>query len=554
MRRNLSIIFILIFNLQFLFSQEKLTEHQKFTSFCKIWGFLKYYHPNIAIGTINWDNQLVEKIKDLEEIKNKNELNIMYLNWLNNLGDFPKCETCGLKTKIEYFEKNFDLSWTDNKNIFSDELIEKLNYIEQNRNQETNHYVKLDENFKIQIQNEQDYSISFPDKEYRLLELFKYWNIIEYFFPYKYQTDQNWNEVLIEMIPKFINSKDITTYHLSILELVTKIDDSHARFTSSEVLKIFGNLKIPIKCEFIENKLIISKILNEDIAKKENIKIGDIIEQINGKTIEEIITELSIFIPASNNSGKIRNILRGNYLIRGNKNSLQLKINRDGTIFEKQINLYSFKEINYDYEKNLNSETKKWKMLDGNIGFVNIGILTKEDVGTMFAELKDTKAIIFDYRYYPKGTGHKINGYIASKPTIFWSKIGQDLSYPGKYIWRRNLESGNFNESSYKGKIAILVNENTQSQSEFATMILQSNPNVKTIGSQTSGADGDICKFKIAGIETVISGLGVFYPDETETQRKGIKIDIEVKRSIKGMKENKDEVLERALEFISVEK
>ena len=50
---------------------------------------------------------------------------------------------------------------------------------------------------------------------------------------------------------------------------------------------------------------------------------------------------------------------------------------------------------------------------------------------------------------------------------------------------------------------------------------------------------------------TTFSGLGVFYPDETETQRKGIKIDIEVKPTINGLKENKDEVLERAIEYIN---
>ena len=329
MKKNILTTLILLFSFQLIFSQEKLTENQKLTSLCKVWGFLKYYHPNVAKGTINWDKELIEKIKELKEVNTKNELNKTYLNWLNKLGDFPKCETCELKTDIEYFDKNFDLNWTDNKSTFSEELIEKLNYIEQNRNQGINHYVKLDENFKIQIQNEQEYSISFPEKEYRLLELFKYWNIIEYFFPYKYQTDQNWNDVLEEMIPKFFNSTDITTYHLSILELVTKIDDSHAKFKSSEILKNFGVLKIPIQCELLENKLIIARILNQDIAEKENIKVGDIIEEINGKTIEEIITELSKYIPASNKSVKIRNLIRDNYFIRGTKNSLQLKINRN---------------------------------------------------------------------------------------------------------------------------------------------------------------------------------------------------------------------------------
>jgi C-terminal processing protease CtpA/Prc len=50
---------------------------------------------------------------------------------------------------------------------------------------------------------------------------------------------------------------------------------------------------------------------------------------------------------------------------------------------------------------------------------------------------------------------------------------------------------------------------------------------------------------------TMISGIGVYYPDGTETQRVGIIPDIEVTRTIHGVKEMRDELLERAIEFIS---
>jgi C-terminal processing protease CtpA/Prc len=38
----------------------------------------------------------------------------------------------------------------------------------------------------------------------------------------------------------------------------------------------------------------------------------------------------------------------------------------------------------------------------------------------------------------------------------------------------------------------------------------------------------------IGGYRTAISGNGVLYPNGTETQRKGITIDIEIKPTIKG--------------------
>jgi len=52
------------------------------------------------------------------------------------------------------------------------------------------------------------------------------------------------------------------------------------------------------------------------------------------------------------------------------------------------------------------------------------------------------------------------------------------------------------------------------------------------------------------GITTLISGIGILYPDGTETQRKGVKIDEVVKPTIAGIKAGLDEPLERAKTII----
>jgi C-terminal processing protease CtpA/Prc len=49
---------------------------------------------------------------------------------------------------------------------------------------------------------------------------------------------------------------------------------------------------------------------------------------------------------------------------------------------------------------------------------------------------------------------------------------------------------------------------------------------------------------------TMISGIGVYYPDGTETQRVGIVPDVECKPTIQGIREGRDEVLEKAIEII----
>ena len=48
----------------------------------------------------------------------------------------------------------------------------------------------------------------------------------------------------------------------------------------------------------------------------------------------------------------------------------------------------------------------------------------------------------------------------------------------------------------------------------------------------------------------MISGIGVFYPDMTPTQRIGIVPDIEVKQTIAGIRAGRDELLEAAIREI----
>ena len=75
--------------------------------------------------------------------------------------------------------------------------------------------------------------------------------------------------------------------------------------------------------------------------------------------------------------------------------------------------------------------------------------------------------------------------------------------------------------------------------------------NTVILGSQTSGADGRVSDiFLPGGIKTWISGFGVYYPDGGQTQRVGIVPDIEVKPTVKGFVEGRDELLEKAIEVV----
>jgi len=469
-------------------------------------------------------------------------LSLVYIEWINTLG---KVNNCNEKKEIEYFNKNFNLNWLENPTLFTKELITKLKFIEKNRFQGNNHYVT---SFKgvgnVKIQNETKYpQFDWKNRQFRLLSLFKYWNVIEYFFPYKYQMDKNWDLVLRESILKFLNPISESDYHLAMLELIVNINDSHGYFNSYFTNSYFGKYWIPAKFQILNEKVVITGFYNENLSKENDLKIGDVISKVDGKEIKSIFQGRSKYISGSNTS--IKSLNSYNKIFNGSSLSVKIEFERDGEIKNKQIKRYPFYEFNY--KKPI---TEKWKLIDNNIGYINMGELEKEDVKMVMDSLSKTKAIIFDIRNYPKGTMYSISEYLNEKPKDFAKFTIPDLSYPGKFKWTKSYRCGKENPKAYKGKVILLVNAVTQSHAEFTAMCLQTAKNVITIGSQTSGADGNVSRIElVGGFKTMFTGIGVFYPNGTETQRKGIIIDIKVNPTIDGIRQGRDELLEKAVEI-----
>lgn len=532
-----------------MFSQRKLSETEKLESVAKVWGFLKYYHPEIANGKYNWDEELFTILPEIRSCDNSEQLSKLYIDWIDKFGKIKKCKKCEQTKENDYFNKNFNLEWINNEDLFIKELSDKLGFIESNRHQGKKHYVTVESKRigNIEVTNEIEYKdFDWQNENLRLLTLFRYWNIIEYFFPYKYQTETNWDVVLQEMIPKFLNPKSEIDFHLAMLELIVKVDDSHAGFVTDKTNTFFGYYWIPAKFKLINGKAIITGFYNDSLAKNEDLRIGDIITTVNNQKIETVFDQNKKYINGSNLSRKKANSYYS--IFNGSSDSVRIEFIRNNQTYSKTIKRYKFKEFKNKWK----NEKDKFKILDGNIGYVNMGIIKIKEVPNIMDSLMNTKAIIFDIRNYPKGTLYSISNYLTSTQRDFYKVTYPDLNYPGKFIWRDGIKCGKNGDLKYKGKVILLVNEKSQSHSEFTAMCLQTGDNVTTVGSQTSGADGNVSKFEIVGgYKTKISGIGIFYPDKTETQRKGVKVDIEIKPTINGIIEGKDEVLDRAIELIN---
>jgi C-terminal processing protease CtpA/Prc len=514
----------------------------------RIWGFLKYYHPKIAKGDYNWDYELFRIMPRYLGVSNTKEREELLLQWIDGLGETEECKTCVATSANAVIKPNFEWITTGIRNEL---LREKLQLVYKNRNQGSNFYVSMSPGVGNPLfDNENAYSnMPYPDAGFRVLALFRYWNMINYFYPYKHLMDKNWEGTLTEYLPAFISAKNELEYEKAMAQIIGDIQDTHANLWggNDKMEEWKGNNFAPVHLRFIEGKLVVDDYYNPELKAETGLEIGDVITRIDGKKIQDIVGELASYYPASNKATRLRDISAD--MLRSQKSELEIEYLQNETLKTKKVKLYPRNQLNiYRYK----SEKKQsYRLLDNNIGYVTLQSIKEEDIPKIIEEFENTKGIIIDIRNYPSTfVPFKLGTFFVSNDTPFVKFTNGNVKNPGEFTFTPALVIAK-PEKTYRGKLIVLVNEFSQSQAEYTAMAFRAGASTKIVGSTTAGADGNVSTIMLpGGLRTLISGIGVYYPDGKCTQRVGIVPDIVVEPTIKGIKNGKDELMEKAIELI----
>jgi C-terminal processing protease CtpA/Prc len=532
-------------------SKFKLTETsiRDLEILCKVWGFLKYYHPAVASGDYNWDYELFRITPKILKAKDQTDRNALLNNWCRNLGEFEKVTNDAPKQNVKIQP---DLSWIDKK-TFGPELTSTLNAVKTAKRSDDHFYIALAEGVGNPVFNNEKayYSMDYTDIGIRLLTLFRYWNMINYYFPYKNLITENWNTVLKQSLPEFVHAEDELSYKLAVLSLIANVHDTHANIWGmDDALDGYkGRNYAPVEITFIEGKAVVTGYFDQVLGEKSGLKIGDIIEAIESKPIDDIVKSKLPLTPASNYPTQLRDIAAN--LLRSNKSSLEITYSNGQESLKKQLDVYNSNQINI-YSR-FQKQDSSFRLVNPDIGYLYPGTLTNESLPKIMEHVSKTKGLIIDFRSYPKDfTVFTLSAYLLAEEKSFVKFSNGSLNTPGLFSFIDGPKVGGVNPNYYRGKVVILINETTQSSAEYHTMAFRVAPRATVIGSTTAAADGNVSRIHLPGnIMTSISGIGIYYPDGTETQRIGIVPDIEIKPTIKGIRAGRDELLEKAIEVIN---
>lgn len=517
----------------------------------KVWGYLKYHHPDVSRGCFDWDSVMLRVAEKVASIPTHEAAQAEIAAWVTGLGG--NHSDCSIDTtNTRHFSVRKD--WIADAVFLSDALRAALGSVESESRRARHRYVGLATGVGNPYFIEEPYSDAAPlDWRYRLLSLFRYWNIIEYWFPYRNLISTDWDAVLLEFIPRFLGAKDEKQYVLELMALIARVEDGHANlYTNSEARPPGGTRHIAADIRYVEGNFLVWRVHDTDerkqsVATDENhLQYGDIVLAVDGRAVEDLANASSSYYGASNLVALQRQIARN--LLRGSKQEVVVTVDRDGVVEDLTLMRTS---DNAARRHSHDRDGETLQILLDDVAYLKLSSIDAERIDEYVNEVAGLKGLIIDIRNYPSSfVVFAIGAHLVNADTPFARFTIGDLNAPGtfRYTDPISLEP---RAPQVGGKVIILVDETSQSQAEYTAMAFRAAPSAVVIGTQTAGADGNVSRIDLpGGYTTGISGIGVFYPDKTPTQKIGIVPDIEIRPTIDGLRSGRDEILERAVKEI----
>ena len=383
------------------------------------------------------------------------------------------------------------------------------------------------------------------DMEYRLLGLFRVWNVMNYYYPHIDILDVNWNDLLVLYIPKMLAGTDRHSFDLTLAALSHHLRDSnHIVIEGSFFGNEFGRNAANVELIYAQGHIVVSYVPYEDSP----FEIGDVILGVDGRDINTVTTEMLRYLSYPTPEKALAFLLVLHPPLRTDYDRLQVDVLRNGEELSLIANTY---DAFFVIEERLlrMAANAQSRLLDNNIGYIITG-----DVHELMNEFRDTDGLIIDLRqHYQRINFLEMRQFLMEEPLPFLYFAAPSQLHPGAWV---DILMNQYIQRSpyafiYDRPVVVLIDENTISHGEWQTMAYRVASNVTVMGPWSMGTNGDVTWVPLPSMELMwFTGAGVFTLEGGQTHRIGLEPDIRITRTIEGIREGRDEIMEAAIEFL----
>jgi hypothetical protein len=378
----------------------------------------------------------------------------------------------------------------------------------------------------------------------RVADIVISWNLFQHFFSYLNVIKTNWQHDLEDALISANHEQSAEDFHKTLKIFAAKLQDAHVGVNWVNDKSYFYP---PVSWAWVEGKLVITGVWSSSV----DLKKGDVITAINNEDPKEYFNQKEQYISAATNgslidkaqteslSGNQGSILQLSYLGTDNKPD-KIRLKRGLMAFE-YFKLYAAADT--------------IKRISNDVMYLNMGLANMKAINKVLPQLQQSKAIICDFRncMIDNDNNHFIEYLLTQKDTAaHWMQIPQRI-YPDQQQTVGYVTEG-FELKPAKphlnAKIIFIVDGSDYSWAESYMSIIDHYKLATIVGQPTGGTNGDVDHLTLPGGYSIFySGLKVTQLDGSQHHGIGTKPNVYVDRTIKGIRENRDEFLEKALEI-----
>jgi C-terminal processing protease CtpA/Prc len=383
------------------------------------------------------------------------------------------------------------------------------------------------------------------DRATRLAGVVVGWNVLQHAYPYFDLVHTDWNAALRAALESSATDSTPNDYRVTLERMMAALKDGHGR-----VANAYGPQRravcLPVRFDWVEGQLVVDAVAP---GAPDGVRRGDVIVSVNGIPTDSALREQERRISGATAQWiRVRALAGLEWGPAGSPVLLRVRPATGGVARDVRVAYQLATQVEPD-------RPDKIAEVRPGIFYVDLGRITDADFTAALPNLVSARGIVFDMRGYP--------GSVSTLDIL--SRLASDTIHSAHFLlptfsqpfmadatWWDGWWTLPPKTPHIGGKIAFLTGGGAISYAESTMGIVEQYNLGEIVGSTTAGTNGNVNLFDVpGGFRLVFTGMKVTKLDNSPHHGVGIRPTVPVSRTLKGVAEGRDEVLEAGIAVVS---
>lgn len=381
------------------------------------------------------------------------------------------------------------------------------------------------------------------DRATRLADAALAWNVFEHFYPYFDVIPSDWPSALRRALLSAATDRDEKDFLKTLRRLVANLHDGHGDVTGTQPRP---SRSLPFLWDWIEDRLVVTQTDREQGA---GILPGDVVLSIDRQPVQKVLSAEEDLISGATPQWRRWKALQS--LLAGPPGEVELEV-RHASGETRSVKVSRSIPLGGPGAL-LERRPEKIAEVAPGVMYLDVERAEDSDWSGVLPRLQQARGIVFDFR-----------GYTNLSTTFLQHLIDRPVhsaEWRIPVVTRPDREGVRYSGTRWTlpplaprltAKLAFITDGRAISYAESCLGIVEAYHLGAIVGGPTAGTNGDINFFTLpGGFHVRFTGMQVLKQDGSRHHGVGVKPTIPVSRTLRGVTEGRDELLERAISVVS---